>query len=431
MAKKQKKALTPEERLAAARVPKEEWPYELPEGWEWVTGHAIFEPMESQKPEGEVFRYIDIDSIDNRNQRVVEPKFLRVDEAPSRARRKVHSGDTVFSMVRPYLKNIAYIDETLNDCIASTGFFVCKPSGFVNSKFLYWMMVSPYVVDGLNRYMKGDNSPSIRKDDVENYKYPLPPIETQQRIVNHIESLFAKLDQAKEKAQQALATSETRKAAILHQAFTGQLTAQWRQEHGVSMESWEEKTVGEYYDSQYGYTESASEENVGPKFLRITDIQDGSVDWKKVPYCKIADEDFVRYAVKPGDIVVARTGATTGKSYLIQDQVNAVFASYLIRLTVKQPGLSAEYLHLFMQSQSYWNQITDFSAGIAQPGVNAKKLKRITITIPSIKEQVIIVQKCERLLLKEKMINKAIRDTLDAIEIARKLILDLSFKGKL
>ena len=99
-------------------------------------------------------------------------------------------------------------------------------------------MTSPYTVDGLNQYMKGDNSPSIRKDDIENYAYPIPPLPEQQRIVDRIESLFAKLDEAKQKAQEALDSFEARKAAILHKAFTGELTAQWRKEHGVGMESW-------------------------------------------------------------------------------------------------------------------------------------------------------------------------------------------------
>ena len=134
--------------------------------------------------------------------------------------------------------NIAYIDETISNSIASTGFYVCTPAENINPFYLYYLMMSPYTVEGLNRYMKGDNSPSIRKDDIENYAYPLPPLPEQQRIVDCIESLFAKLDEAKQKAQDALDSFEPRKAAILHKAFTGELTAQWRKEYGMGMESW-------------------------------------------------------------------------------------------------------------------------------------------------------------------------------------------------
>lgn len=221
---KKKTALTIEERLQQALVPAEEQPYEVPENWVWVYGKNIFMPMESRKPDGEDFYYIDIDAIDNKNQVVTEAKKIKTAQAPSRASRKLHTGDTVFSLVRPYLKNIAYIDVQLSDCIASTGFFVCTPNAALNDKYLYRLMVSSYVVDGLNKHMKGDNSPSIRKDDIENYPFPLPPLSEQQRIVERIKELFAKLDEAKERLQEVADSFAVRKAAILHKAFTGELT---------------------------------------------------------------------------------------------------------------------------------------------------------------------------------------------------------------
>ena len=87
---------------------------------------------------------------------------------------------------------------------------------------------------------------------------------------------------------------------------------------------------------QYGYTESANVEPVGPKFLRITDIQGGKVDWDTVPYCVCSDDEAGKYLLESGDIVFARTGATTGKSFLISNPPKAVFASYLIRLRLQE-----------------------------------------------------------------------------------------------
>lgn len=266
---------------------------------------------------------------------------------------------------------------------------------------------------------------------MESCVFPLPPLPEQQRIVDRIESPFAKLDEAKQKAQDALDSFETRKAAILHKAFTGELTAQWRKEHGVGIESWEKANLGKYVDSQYGYTESASQEQVGPKFLRITDIQDGVVNWANVPFCKISDTDFERYAVSQNDIMIARTGATTGKSYLIVDDVTAVFASYLIRIKIKSPKLQPQYLYGFMQSQMYWGQITEFSAGIAQPGVNAKKLKEIILPIPSVPEQVEIVRIIDALLAKEQQAKEAAEGMLGQIDLIKKAILARAFRGEL
>ncbi|MBQ8719224.1 MAG: restriction endonuclease subunit S, partial [Clostridia bacterium] len=120
--------------------PTEEQPYEIPENWCWVYGTTIFGKMLSKKPTGETFRYIDIDSIDNQHQRVTEPKVTVTEEAPSRASRHLQYGDTVFSLVRPYLKNIAVIDETLSDCIGSTGFYVCRPHKAINPLYIYRLM---------------------------------------------------------------------------------------------------------------------------------------------------------------------------------------------------------------------------------------------------------------------------------------------------
>ena len=171
-----------------------ELPFELPEGWEWCRGINCFSKMQSKKPTGELFKYIDIDSIDNNKQQLNKAKIISVNNAPSRASRAVFSGSVLFSLVRPYLKNIALIDEGNADCIASTGFYICTSNGLLNSQFLYFLMISPYVVDGLNQFMKGDNSPSISKDDVEKWLYPIPPIEEQKAIASKIAALFSYLD---------------------------------------------------------------------------------------------------------------------------------------------------------------------------------------------------------------------------------------------
>ena len=178
MPKAQKQTLSPEEGLSQALVPKDKQPYAVPENWTWVRGCALLQPMTTRKPAGEKFRYIDIDAIDNYNQTVTEPKSLLVSEAPSRASREVKEDDTLFSMVRPYLRNIAYVDSGLADCIASTGFFVCRPFPMMEGRCLYALMVSDYVVNGLNAFMKGDNSPSIRQENIFSFAFPVPPLES-------------------------------------------------------------------------------------------------------------------------------------------------------------------------------------------------------------------------------------------------------------
>ena len=147
--------------------------------------------MESKKPIGDFFDYIDIDSIDNYNHKIKEPKHLPVSDAPSRA---VKSGSVLFSLVRPYLENIVLIEEKHSHCIASTGFYVCNSKGVFLPEFMFFLMISGYVVGGLNQYMKGDNSPSISKDNIENWLYPVPPLEEQRIICAKLQPVFSLIE---------------------------------------------------------------------------------------------------------------------------------------------------------------------------------------------------------------------------------------------
>jgi type I restriction enzyme S subunit len=145
---------------------------------------------------------------------------------------------------------------------------------------------------------------------------------------------------------------------------------------------WIKTTVGEIADSiQYGYTASATTQRVGPQFLRITDIQNGKVDWQTVPYCQCDDLD--KYKLQEGDILFARTGATTGKSFLVKNCPETVFASYLIRVRLKREVLP-NYVYQFFQTPTYWNQIKQFTTGSTQGGFNASKLAEIKIPLPSL-----------------------------------------------
>lgn len=202
-------------------IPKGEQPYPLPKGWMWVKGERIFSAGGTALPSGDFFEYIDIDSIDNTRQLVKAPKRIAVEDAPSRARRKLAEGDTLFSLVRPYLRNIAYIDKSLAKCIASTGFYVCHPSKHVDSKYLFWLMTSDYVVNGLNEYMRGDNSPAIKAKDIEGFLFPVAPKYIQQYLVKIIEPILSKLSNSIEDISLTSQEIIQLKKVILSGMFSG------------------------------------------------------------------------------------------------------------------------------------------------------------------------------------------------------------------
>ena len=171
----------------------DEIPFDIPDSWSWCRGYSCFAGMNSTKPTGDSFRYIDIDSIDNKIQKIRNAKTVPTNKAPSRASRDVEDGSVLFSFVRPYLKNIAYVSKEYSDCIASTGFYVCNSNGALDGEFMYYLMISDYVVKGLNQFMKGDNSPSITKDNIEDWLYPIPPLIEQKEICKKISALYAEI----------------------------------------------------------------------------------------------------------------------------------------------------------------------------------------------------------------------------------------------
>ncbi len=152
--------------------------------------------------------------------------------------------------------------------------------------------------------------------------------------------------------------------------------------------SWPLVTLDSICDKvDYGLTASAIENDTGPRFLRITDLQNGTVDWNAVPSCNCSAKDVEQYRLRRGDIVFARTGATTGKSYLLEKMpLDSVFASYLIRVRPNSK-VDPKFLSFFFKSQKYWQQILVMANGAAQPGVNSSKLKELAIPLPPLPEQ--------------------------------------------
>lgn len=149
-------------------------------------------------------------------------------------------------------------------------------------------------------------------------------------------------------------------------------------------EGWERKTIANFCESvSYGYTASAQPEEVGPKFLRITDIVPSLIDWSAVPHCEIPENKKEQYLLREGDIVIARTGATVGYAKRLHKRhPEAVFASYLIRLRLK-PDVDSLLVGTYVESDDYKNFVKAHVGGAAQPNANAKVLSSATLLMPS------------------------------------------------
>jgi len=298
-----------------------------------------------------------------------------------------------------------------------------------NHKYLFYFLRSiEHKIDELGT---GTTFRAIAGDTLKNISLPIPPEIEQQQIVEKIEELFSELDSGKRQLENVRQQLKTYRQAVLKYAFEGKLT-NTNVKDGELPEGWKRVKVRDIaVDIQYGYTESATTKNVGPKFLRITDIQNNKVYWDTVPYCKISKGDKERKNLKDGDLVFARTGATVGKSFLIKGEIpESVFASYLIRIRFPK-FISDKYVWHFFQSNIYWRQIFKGQVGTGQPNVNGTKLGELLLPLAPFEDQLLIVQEIESRLSLCSKLEETIEICQRQSEGLKQSILKQAFEGKL
>lgn len=181
-------------------------------------------------------------------------------------------------------------------------------------------------------------------------------------------------------------------------------------------DGWEWHSVKKLsHNIQYGHTAKA-ESNGNAKFLRITDIQDGKIDWQVVPTVSLEEKEISKYALNDDDLIFARSGATAGKSILIKNAPkDAVFASYLIRIVPNKKDIIPEYLSYFFLTPAYWEVVGQNAAGAAQPNINGTKLSEFIVPVAPQGEQKRIVEKLDALLTR---IDTAIEHLQESVTLA-------------
>ncbi len=290
-----------------------------------------------------------------------------------------------------------------------------------NRDFLFYYLL--YKKEYLVNQGKVGAQPNISQEIIKALKIPVPSLNEQKRIVEKIEEEFGKIDEGVEKLKLAQEQIKQYRQSVLKSAFDGKL---------YKTTKWDKYTIKDISTNiQYGYTESASSNKIGPKFLRITDIQNNSVNWDTVPYCKISNDNKSKYLLKNGDFVFARTGATVGKSYMIQNlNEEAVYASYLIRIGFMD-NIETKFIKYYFQTNEYWAQIADNQVGIGQPNVNGTKLGNLTINLPTVDEQKQIVKEIEKRFKVADEVERVITENLEKAEQLKQSILKKAFEGRL
>lgn len=434
---KKEAALTPEERLQAALVPDWEWPYKLPKNWCWTRMQEIAQWGSGGTPSRKVSEYYNGDISWVKTGELNDDYIFATEEhitqeAISHSSAKIYPTDTVvIAMYGATIGKVGIlgIPAATNQACACA---IVKPS--TDYKYLFYYAQSQK--DDFIKKGKGGAQPNISQEIIKFHQFPLPPLAEQRRIVDRIESLFAKLDEAKEKAQAVVDSFETRKAAILHKAFTGELTAKWREEHDVGMDSWKKKTLSDVVtEFKYGTSEKSDYNNNGMPVLRIPNIGDNGIDLSDVKYLDHRNVDS-ESQIHEGDILIIRSNGSrdlVGKAVLVPELgCEYAYASFLIRVKPNHSIISARYLTIFLNSTDARGQMfrrAKSSAGINN--INTKELGAISLTVPLLPEQDEIVHIINEMMEKEQQAKETAEAVLDQIDLMKKSILARAFRGEL
>ena len=311
--------------------------------------------------------------------------------------------------------------------------FIQSVSDLLLNDYLFYFLPKP--LKQINDVTPSVTVKHLSTKTIESIMIPLPPLEEQKRLITLIESLFAKLDEAKEKAQEVVDGFETRKAAILHKAFSGELTFQWREENNIPTNSWEETKLGYVLrEIKYGSSEKSDYSYTGIPVLRIPNIGDMELIFDDLKFLRQNDCLPNEY-LEENDILIIRSNGSkdlVGKCAIVKNlDQKYTYASFLIRLRVID-GIYSPYIVWYLNSETARKQLfrkAKSSAGIHN--INSKEIADIDITIPLIAEQNKIVETLSALIKKEKQVRETAEVVIDQIDIMKKAILARAFRGEL
>lgn len=428
MAGKKKQAqLTPEEKLQQALVPEDEQPYKVPANWCWTklgnvcrfeSGFAFKSDYFNKVNGIPVVRISDIKENEVILHNCIFTTELNIDE-----KFIIRNGDLLIAMSGATTgKNgifksdkIAYLNQRVGNIKV------------INNNVIKELYRNYYIMNKSEEILKaayGGAQPNISSSKISSMFFPLPPLAEQQRIVERIESLFTKLDEAKENLQNVLDSFETRKAAILHKAFTGELTANWREQHGVSMDSWEMCEFNQIADIKTNLVNPID-------FQSYPHIAPDNIEKKtgKLLYYNSVAEDNVKsgkHRFYAGQILYSKIRPYLSK--VIIAEFDGLCSADMYPIEAKG---NTRFLWYYMLSEHFVYQASTAGSRTVLPKINQKELSKLKINMPTLSEQTEIVRIIDDLLAKEQQAKELAENALAKVDLIKKAILARAFRGEL
>jgi type I restriction enzyme S subunit len=409
------------ETLASPFVPAEEQPYPIPENWCWIHLLDSFENHTDSKKKVQSKTY-----LENGELAVVD-QGQELIGGYTDDENMTYSGKLPVIVFGDHTRCIKYIDFPFAQ--GADGVKVLLPKSFYDVRAFYFALQSIDIPNmGYRRHY-----PLFPQ-----FCIPVPPLHEQHRIVSRIESLFAKLDEAKEKAQAVVDGFELRKSAILHKAFTGELTERWRKEHGVWLDSWEVIPLGNLILSgpQNGLYKPKDAYGSGTKILRIDGFYDGYVEaWETLKRLTLSVTEIKLYELHLDEIVINRVNSMPylGKSALIRElPETCVFESNMMRISLNKERIIPEFMIRYLNSQVGLAELRkNAKQAVNQASINQKDVKSVIVKLPFLDEQEEIVRILDSLLTREQQAKEAAEAVLAQIDTMKKAILARAFRGEL
>ena len=444
MAGKKKLAqLTPEEKLQQALVPEAEQPYKVPANWCWtklgsislIKGGKRLPPGKKLNDIKTGYPYIRVTDFDSNSVDVNNIKYIDEETYKILDNYKISIND-IYISIAGSIGKVGIIPEILNGAILTENAAKITNIILQNQIYLLYILCSEFCQNQMKESAIATTQSKLALCRIANIKLPLPPLAEQQRIVERIESLFAKLDETKETLQNALDGFETRKAAILHKAFTGELTANWRKQYGVSMDSWEEKRLGEVCKINPSKINTKNlSDDLEVSFFPMASLSEitGEIVGPEIRTLGKVKNDYTNFS--EGDVVFAKITPCmeNGKSAIIGKLINGIGYGttefYVLRCGEE---LSNKYLHHIVRSKKFRDEAKHHMTGaVGQQRVPKKYMKEYMLNLPTLDEQTEIISIIDELLAKEQQAKELAENAITKIDIIKKSILARAFRGEL
>lgn len=438
--KKTQTQLTPEEKLQQALVPTAEQPYKVPANWCWTRLGivSIFERgitfpasgKEKEKSENNLpcIRTTNIqEELELEDLIYIDKKYIKNNE-----NKLVKTNDIIMSSAnsRELVGKVIYV-HNIFEPMTFGGFVLVIRTKDIFNKFLFYFLRLEFLAGHfMGKSAQTTNIANISTANLSSYCIPLPPLLEQQRIVERIESLFAKLDEAKENLQNVLDGFETRKAAILHKAFTGELTANWRKQHGVSMDSWEEKKLGDCGSLQRGRSKHRPRNDsrlFGEKYPFIQTGDVANAEMYIINHSKmLSDFGLQQSKLFPKGTLCITIAANIGKVGILT--YDCCFPDSVVGFLPNNENI-CEFIYYKLTTLQ--KELEELAPATAQKNINLKLLNDLKINMPTRDEQIEIVRIIDYLFAKEQQAKELAEKAIAKIDLIKKAILARTFRGEL